>query len=259
MLIMNERTFVEDCISGKVLPSKIKMGRAKMASMLSSYFDNDLKNIQCIVILMEKFYQDEFAKESWEPLIEKIIISQKKSNKILAERDYIPIYQSDIDFIQTAQTEQQQKLIFTAFVLARYRDKGGWIGLYKLKDIREWFNLANVKLSPNDRYLMIGELEKLGYIIGAKKNNNINEQITMEHNGPEVMQVRKLENIGNQYLEKYKVGWKMCEICGKMIKVGGLVGRPKKYCDKCSIVMHQLQDKEYQKKKRQSTKIEVEK
>lgn len=254
MLIMNERTFVEDCISGKVLPSEIKMGRAKMASMLSSYFDNDLKNIQYIIALMENFYQDEFIKENWEPLIEKIITSQKKNNKLLIEREYIPIYQSDIDFIQTAPTELQQKLIFTAFVLARYRDKGGWIGIYKLKDIREWFNLANIKTTPTGRYLMIGELEKLGFLTGAKKNDNINEHIAIEHSGPEIMQIRTLKNIGNQYLEKYKDGWKMCEVCGKMIKVGGLVGRPKKYCNKCSIVMHQIQDKEYQKKKRQSIK-----
>lgn len=252
---MNEKTFVEDCISGKVQPSEIKMSRARMASMLSSFFENDMKNIQYIIALMENFYQDEFVKESWQPLIEKIISSQKRNNKLLIEREYIPIYQSDIEFIQSIPTESQQKLIFTAFVLARYRNRGGWIGIYKPKDIREWFTLANVKATPNNRYLMIGELERLGFLTGAKKNDNINEHIVIDNNGVEVMQIFILANIGNQYLEKYKDGWKMCELCGKMIKISGLVGRPKKYCNKCSVIMHQRQDREYQKKKRQSMKI----
>lgn len=250
MLIMNERQFVKDCISGKIDPLELKFSRVRMISLLSSYFDNDKKNVNTIISLMEDFYQEEFSQGPWIDLTERVIRTQLKNNQSLIEREFIPIYQSDIDIIQSLQNEKQQKLMFTAFVLARYQDKDGWIGLYRPKDIKDFFKLANVTLSTTNRYLMLGNLEKEGYFTGARKNDNINEKVNIENDGIEVMRIYVLKNLGNQYLDKYKQGWKMCENCMKMIRIGSSAGRPRKYCNVCSLIVHQRQDREYQRKKR---------
>ena len=46
--------------------------------------------------------------------------------------------------------------------------------------------------------------------------------------------IYEFENLGNTFLNKYKEGYKMCEVCGKLIKIKGA---NQKYCDKCSPVM----------------------
>jgi RNA polymerase-binding transcription factor DksA len=250
LLILNEKSFVEDCLSGKIIPSETKITRSRMIGLLSAYYDNDKQNTKYIIQHMEEFYQDNFLQEQWLELIERVIRVQAKKGTKLIEREYIPIYQSDIDTILSVKDEKQQKVLFSMYVLARYRDRDGWIGLYKPMDIKHLFDLADVKLKTTQRYLMLGELEKSGFVIGAQKNDNINEKVNIEHDETEVMRIIELEHLGNQFLDKYKTGWKMCERCGKMIKLNVLRGRPKKYCSVCSMVVHKEKDREYQMKKR---------
>ena len=129
------------------------------------------------------------------------------------ERDYIPIYENEINLINGLKNDRQKKLMFTFFVVARYMDCDGWINKKNSKGISEVFKLANVTLTSEKRNELLHELYIGGYISFGKKVDNLNI---------------------NQYIGNFKKGYKQCVCCGKKIKVKSNKDYSSKYCSKCA-------------------------
>ena len=158
------------------------------------------------------------------------------------EDDYIPIYDSEIDFINTLPNDKQKKLMFTLLSIARYMNCDGWINKKSSKDISEVFKLANVNLTSDKRNELLHELYSNGHISFGKKVDNLNIKVKLNDSGDIAYKVKDFNNIGNQYIGTFKNGYKQCKRCGKIIKI---TGNKKMYCDKCAIDNELLSKKKW--------------
>lgn len=158
------------------------------------------------------------------------------------EEEYVPIYDSEMDFINTLPNDKQKKLMFTLFLIARYMDCDGWINKKSSKDISEVFKLANVNLTSNKRNELLHELYSNGHISFGKKVDNLNIKVKLNDSGEIAYKVKEFSNIGNQYIGTFKNGYKQCKRCGKIIKI---TGNKKMYCDKCAIDNELLSKKKW--------------
>lgn len=148
------------------------------------------------------------------------------------ERDYIPIYENELNLINGLKNDRQKKLMFTFFAVARYMECDGWINKKNSKGISEVFKLANVILTSEKRNELLHELYINGYISFGKKVDNLNIKVNLDNTGDIVYKVIDFNNIGNQYIGNFKKGYKQCVCCGKKIKD---TGNKKMYCSKCSL------------------------
>ena len=67
-----------------------------------------------------------------------------EKDKQLRELKYVPIYQEEIDLINSLPNDRQKKFMFTLYAVARYMDSDGWINKKDLRGLSEIFKLANI-------------------------------------------------------------------------------------------------------------------
>ena len=154
------------------------------------------------------------------------------TDKSFKEREYIPIYENELNLINTLPTDKQKKVMFTFFAVARYMDCDGWINKKNAKDISKVFQLANVALTSAKRNELLHELYINEYITFGKKVNNLNIHVNSDASGAVGYKITNFENLGNQYIGNFKKGYKQCKQCGKAIKN---TGNKKMYCNKCAM------------------------
>lgn len=207
-----------------------------------------------ITLIAKYYYSDELDTEKLSDIVKKKILEfnfdnyqeYKYHNKIVSickglfddsldrifiEREYIPIYENELKFINSLPNDRQKKLMFTFFTIARYMDCDGWINKKTSKDISEVFKLANVTLTSDKRNELLHELYTNGYIAFGKKVNNLNIRVCLDDSGDIGYKVKDFSNIGNQYIGNFKKGYKQCKCCGKVIKN---TGNKKMYCNNCA-------------------------
>lgn len=170
------------------------------------------------------------------------------------ERDYIPIYENELNFINSLPNDRQKKLMFTFFVVARYMDCDGWINKKTSKGITEIFKLANVTVTSQKRNELLHELYKNGYISFGKKIDNMNIKVNLDDSGDIVYKVKEFSNIGNQYIGNFKKGYKQCINCGKKYKIKSPNDYSSKYCSKCAKESHRIINRESMRKTRETLK-----
>ena len=154
------------------------------------------------------------------------------------EDDYVPIYKSEIELIDTLPNDRQKKLMFTFFVIARYMNCDGWINKKTVKDISEVFKLANVSLTISERSKILYELYTNGYISFGKKVDNLNIRVPLDKEEDPTQIIYKVvdfHNLGNQYIGNFKKGYGMCQNCGKQIR---LTNNKRKYCKSCAELLN---------------------
>lgn len=170
------------------------------------------------------------------------------------EREYIPIYESEINFIDSLPNDKQKKLMFTLFAIARYMNSDGWINKKESKDISEVFKLANVTLSSDKRNALLHELYINGYITFGKKVDNLNIRIDMNNSGDIVYRIKEFSNLGNQYIGNFKKGFKQCKNCGRVIRD---TVKNRKYCKSCANIINRNNTKERMKHIRNAKMFEA--
>ena len=158
-------------------------------------------------------------------------------DKNFREQEYIPIYENELEVIESMPNDRQKKLMFTFFVLARYMNCDGWINKKTSKGISEAFKLANVTLTSDKRNALLHDLYVNGYISLGKKVDNLNIKVQLNDSGEIVYKVKEFKNLGNQYIGNFKKGYKQCKCCGKKIKI---TGTNNKYCKACSREMDSI-------------------
>ena len=169
-------------------------------------------------------------------------------DRTFKDREYIPIYENEIRFINSLPNDKQKKLMFTFFAVARYMNCGGWINKKTSKDISEVFKLANINLTSGKRNQLLHELYMNGYITFGKKVDNLNVKVNLDDSGEIVYKITQFENIGNQYIGNYKKGYKQCHnlSCGRVFKS---IGANSKYCKQCARKKQLEKYKKYNEKR----------
>lgn len=231
MIIFNEQQYIEDIINRNQV-SVNKIGKTRIMTLLNIYYKNDINWFCNVLSICQRIYPL-FFEEKYGDKIKKIHEKVIKDNIEFRPHKQTIIYQSDINKIQSLSNEKLQKLYFTMIVLARWYNNEGWIGAKDRIGMDFVFQLANVRASRQDKCQMYYSLYDAGYIQYSKKNSSLNAKVNLEHDDKIVMTISVYKNLGNQYLDKYKDGWKMCTVCGKMYKIKNW-DYSSKYCNECA-------------------------
>jgi hypothetical protein len=154
------------------------------------------------------------------------------NNIKIKEITSIPITQLEMNLISKCETDKEKKLLFTLYVLAKsILEPTGWVN-YSDGQILEYGNLkgcTNLEL-----HQILYDLREKGFITVNNLIGSSGYKVDLGQDITDVaLTVVDFKNLGNQCLNYLKSDWKMCECCGRMIKIKGNIGRPQKYCKKC--------------------------
>lgn len=245
-MILNENQFLDDLLKNRSEENLNKVGLSK--TQLVFLLAKKYKDYNKLREVFESFNFSDYYVTKWNDTFIKSCDIVNKYNIDLKDYGYIPLYKSELDNINKLKKDKFKKLLFTIYILARYKDKEkkNETGVYKLdKQIlkKPLFDHANVTGTKKDKALMINYLWKEGFI----KQNYVNDDISIaidlsEGNEEEVLKIYTLDNLGNQIMAYLKPNYKQCKNCGKLIKVKG---NKTMYCDKCASFIKNEQNKTY--------------
>lgn len=250
MIIINEYDYVKNIIESRVVPKDVSNKR--LLTYISKFYYDPIftvnEFVECVFDEMRKFnlplniYQEYKYVSYVRGLCEKLLSDQL--SHILRKIDFVNIYDSELNIIQKGENDKEKKILFTLFVLAKINGtNSGWVN-NETKDI---FNLANVTATTKDRALLIHKLYKSGLLSQNHKNDKLGYKVNLGADTEEIVAtVDCFENIGNQYIAKFKSGWKMCDCCNKLFKAKG---SNSKYCKACAKIKELEKYKKYNEKR----------
>ena len=225
-----------------------------LITLIAKYYFNKDKDLDVLIDTVKKkifeFNIEGYQEYRYANKIKKTCLElyELQSNNIFRELEYVPIYEKELEVVESLPNDRQKKFMFTLFAIARYMNCEGWINKKDSKGISEVFKLANVSLTTDKRNELLYELHSNGYIHFGKKVNNLNIRVDLDDTDDTIVyKVTQFENIGNQYIGNFKKGYKQCKCCGKKIKD---TGNKKMYCVKCAGKKHLEADRKYKNKVR---------
>lgn len=152
-------------------------------------------------------------------------------NRKLREIEDIRIDKSESNYINNiAKNDNEKKLLFTMFCICKSQCDNGYVNTEYISDT-ELFKSANVCGTKDKKYNMLYELEKREVVKSSFNGFYILEYNDIEKKDEDDFVITQFENLGNTFLDKYKDGYKKCEVCGKLIK---MKSNRQKYCKICS-------------------------
>lgn len=238
MYIMNEQEFINEILIEKKKPGEVSMKYlitllAKKYINENHIYYNDLSN--AIKAKLNEFRIDGYQEYLFAKTINMIAHKLSDNPEMTAFKilDYVPIYQSEIDKISLLDTYRKKKFLFTVYAIARYMDSNGWINKKDLSGIGEVFKLANIQMTQKEKLDLIHDLYVKGFITFSKRIDNMNIHVDLSdgENDEIAYKIYEFKNLGNQYIGNFRNGYKLCEICGKKIKIRN---NRHKYCDACA-------------------------
>lgn len=251
--IFNEKQYIEDFLNGTQVENKI--GLRYIIGLLFRYYTiykSDEINSRKVKDQIfsdikdnDSFHDNNIQDFELEKIIKSVIAKNKKYYKdngvykSLKQLEYIPLYKGEFDFIQTLETEQEKKFMFTCYILARFYNTT-WVNSSET----EIFKLANITKTSKEKSLFIGKLlreEKIfmsDYITSlALKLKDVKRE-----DDEVVIKVYKMQNLGNLFLSYIRPNYKQCEECGRLVKIKG---GNSKYCKKCKGEMEKKRYRKY--------------
>lgn len=252
--IINEKKYVEELINSSVLPEGLTPNVA-IGYLTRYYFEKGFELEECIQKVCEKMNSlnlDIIEYQEYQAAARsKRYYNTCKSGKFSLLRDFdtIKLYKSEYDKIMMCETDRQKKVLFTIYILARYTDRYGWV--YQSES--DIFKLSNVSSSIKERCSTIGYLIENSFVKETKKVNDLKIGVELSDGNEEVvLEVAKIDKLGNQIMAFIKDGYKMCEVCGRLIKIKGANS---KYCEKCSkekeLESKELRNRKYYEKSKE--------
>jgi hypothetical protein len=221
-IVVNEKKYVLDALNGTEKPD---IGFYSFLNLISKYYAAQCATVEETIYnvdeQMKKLYKEEYLKEKWRVYISGIFKKVKEGITGINDREDVVVYTWDMCQVFKGETDQERKLLFSAYVIAHYMGCNGWLNTKTSKSIADWFEMANVACTSSDRFLFLGEMKKKGLIETTKKCDNLNVKVNMlsDYFGETpVFRITELENLGNLLIATYKDGYKQCE-CGRLIKI----------------------------------------
>lgn len=256
LYILNEKEYIRDILASGKKPEELSMGY--LITLIAKYYysdDLDAERLSDIVKkTLRKFHLEKYQEYQYHNKIISICsgLFGGDIENSLREKEYIPIYESELARIDTLKNDRQKKLLFTFYAVARYMECDGWINKKNAKDILEVFKLANVTLPPDKRNALLHELYTGGYISFGRKVDNLNIRVCPDGTGAIMYKVTVFNNVGNQYIGSFKKGYRQCRCCGKTYKIKSDKDHSSKYCAKCAARKQLENDAAYHRKARKT-------
>lgn len=249
-LILNEYNYILNIIDTCIVPKDLS--KSYLINMLGKYYFTYIKEEEIIVntikTQMKKFDFSilEYQEYKWIGKIRKSVKDIIDNDLKLRNLKYVPLYESEFKMIDTyCETDKEKKLLFVMYILARFYSSNGWINT----EIKNIFKYANISTTTDKQDELLKTLLDKKLISCSKRSDNLNLRIDLSNgiNDKVVFEVSKFDNLGNQYLGKFKEGYKQCVECGKLVKI---TGNRTKYCKLCYKKINSFMTNERQKTNR---------
>lgn len=261
MYVLNEETFVDEILETKQKPNGLSIPYLIKLLLKNVVNKNDTEStekkeiIKEVLNILPDFKIQGYEEYVYYKLVEKSYSELFKDNNFEFKKiDYIPIYKSDINIVNTVQDVKLKKLIFTLIALARFANCDGWINKKDIQGISEVFKLANIACSSDERYNILNDLYVKKIISFAKSITNLNIQVMINQDVDDdevVYKVANFDDLGNQYVVNFIDGYIACKLCGRVIKK---TSNKKMYCNPCADKMAKENRNKYLKRVRETQK-----
>lgn len=229
-IIMNERAWCEGIIenfhTGSTYDAIQRLARYYYTL---GYKRND------VVAKLEEYlvrYDRNISLVKWQDSIERCADNMDK--RPLANIEYVPVTQKELDTIGSVQNISDQKVLFSLLCLTKYLNavdsrNRDWCR-FELRDI---FTLANLQMNVRRRGQVLARLRALGFVTFSHivDNTNLHAEY-VDHDGDCVLKVQDFRNLGFQYMGIHHDGYMRCSVCGLMIKRRSPA---QKYCPACAV------------------------
>lgn len=232
MIVFNEKEYIKQILDSRKKPQK--MSDFKLISYIAKYYydkfaDEELYLRFVLDVLYD--FNDKYNQKRhiYEPLAKKIchhFVSGKWETQMFCAQP-VTIYKEEMEKINTCQTLNQKKILFTLYVLAKIKNNhNGWIN-YSKSDI---IDLSGTRISKQEwletlRYFYLNNLATIS------KNPHIKGiKIELQTDGAEFAIIDNFSGIGKQYVTLTDKNWMLCTHCGKLIRRHS---NRQKYCKKC--------------------------
>lgn len=270
MFVLNEKKYIEGILNDKLIPEDLSFGYLLNLVVRYTYlnmwkFSNgsikksdlvcNVKNVlrEFSFLPIEEYKYIDKVKVLCSDLVDKTSGTDLLNGKpMFRELDFIPLYQSELDIINTLTKRNQKKFLFTLYMIARFMDCDGWVNKKDSKGLMEIFKLANVTIPVASRYALLNLLYENNYISFSERIDNLNIKVPLCTNVNEnvVYKLTEFENVGNKYVVSFIDGYKQCVICGKVIKNSS--NNKNKYCPSCARKVQFQQIKKYKGRLKES-------
>lgn len=232
-IVLNEKAYAEECLKSNKIVDKPFYTLSVIARYYYIYFGYKRKKIiKLLSEFIEKAYPEyEYNSEVWNNSIEKIAKDAGKYS--LSEIDGIWITESELLTIENIHNKVLERLAFTLLCLAKLGNaknekNDSWVN-YNTKEI---FSLARISCNVDNRFIKLGELERMNLLQFAKRIDNLSCKVTyIDDNSKPFLFISDFRELGYEYM-KYKGGkfLRCCE-CGILIRSNK--NGSKKYCSSC--------------------------
>lgn len=244
-IILNEKKYVEEYLKKKELPNDIGLkfffklvGKTIYNSEITrSEFVNKMYDIIKEFNISPLIIQEYQMKPLFETIYKNFV--DKPERALLKEMDQIPLYQKEVDIINTATADIEKRVLATCYILARVMGGSGWLNMENWSGL---FNVAGVHATLERQTEIIRSLRMQGLITFSQLNTNLSIKVEMHPEGEPVFYVNELEKVGNKFLGAFKKGYKQCQECGRLIKI---VNNRTSFCKKCAAKRVSNSKKEY--------------
>lgn len=233
-IILNEKDYIEYVIRHGI-GRKDKL--SEVIKLLCSYYMHECNysSDQTYDEVIE-FFKKNYNRPPNSKIIDMIETYVKRAeNRPLIQINNIPIYKSEMDIIESLETQDMQQAALGYVFVVRYNMlKTNTEYTYINCDPIDLINSCNIRGSEDTKLLLFGKLINTGYFAKAKSMNNMNTSVLfMETNTDQepILKLTEFTDIGKQY-RKYKgENYVKCEECGELFLFKG--NQKYKICSKC--------------------------
>lgn len=250
-LIMNEKRYIENVINTKHIDLlEYDLTMSKIIYMLSVYYGGMSTRVNSI---MTELFED-FSDLKWNKFVNSSCMFAKTKKPKLKEYGSLKLYESEYKMILDCKTLKHQKLLFSCIMFAKYIDKRSDSGLYRIDSkytTKQIFDFANISGTKFDKNILINDLWSEKKLSQNYINNDNSLFIELGKSSEEVVfEITEFSNLGNKLVTFMKSNYKLCQSCGKLIKIKSKT-KPEKYCDKCAYEIKLEQVNECKKRKKE--------
>jgi len=187
------------------------------------YLDNDKFEVNQKLKEFIVKYRNEYSDNIRNGIARKTTNSAKMGTLVFDKK--IQIYESELNVVNSLNTNELKKLMFSYIVLSKFSN-----GLFKISR-NELFKLADIKIHNRNKPKLIYELNKTKNTFTIIKKNTTLRGIDIKSIGKVILEFIVDENFIFQYL--YYIGDKKITECNKCRRLILKTSNKKKYCKAC--------------------------
>ena len=233
-LILKENDWAQEAIVSRSLGNK---PTETLTLIARHYLESGYKksNVRSMLDTFLLQCDPDASLPGWSKALDRVVIQASKRASL--NIDSIDITRGELGIIDSMKGVQVRRLAFTLLCLAKYRAavnplSNGWVR----DEGNEIMSTANINTSIRRQSAMYKHLGDIGFIQFARAVGNTSVRVLIAEDGPVVMRITDMRNLGYQYLKHHGGDFFDCTNCGITAKIDEPGrGARQKYCRSCAI------------------------